>query len=289
MKIKSKSSNKVYLSVDFEDFNYDLKRKLGLKPNNKNNMKALWQSYEIINNFLESNHGGAKITFFCTGVLANKYPNLIKKISNDGHEIACHYNFHDSVRDEDLKEFEKNIVLAITALEKQSNNKVTGFRAPYFSLEATDVNHFKILSKYFKYDASLTSNNPLEIEKLEQLINSNKFKLIPVVAERPYLVFPYMKSGGTYLKLFHTHFAEKVISKNLIKNKVAQIYLHPYEVVSDMSFYLTWKELNGLSFYKKLFWLIRQCQWHIIGNKSLMRKLKNIFLKYEIGGKMNSI
>ena len=247
----------------------------------------MWQSYELINNFLESNHGGAKITFFCTGILSKQYPNLIKKISNDGHEIACHYYFHDSVRDEDLKEFEKNIVLAITALEEQSNNKVTGFRAPNFAIKVTDVNHFKIISKYFKYDSSLNINNHSQIEKLEQKINSNQFKFIPVIAEKPYLGFPYMKSGGSYLKLFNAHFSLKVISKNVTKKQVAQIYLHPYEFVSDMSFYLTWKEFNGIPFHIKLYWVIRQIQWHIIGNKSVIKKLEKIFSKYEIGGKMN--
>ena len=85
------------------------------------------------------------------------------------------------------------------------------------------------------------------------------------------------------------HFSLKVISKNLIKNRVAQVYLHPYEFVSDMSFYTNWKEMNGLSFFKKLYWLLRQSQWHIVGNKSVMGKLEKIFSKYENGGKLNDI
>ena len=107
-------------------------------------------------------------------------------------------------------------------------------------------------------------------------INSNEFKFIPVVAEKPYFGFPYMRSGGSYLKLFHITFALKVIAKNLQNNKAAQIYLHPYEFVSDMSFYVNWKEMNGLSFFRKLYWLFRQSQWHIVGNKSVIKKLERI-------------
>ena len=282
-------NNKIYLSIDFEDFRYDFRRELGLTNNNRINEKALWHSYEIINNFLVTKLDSAKITFFCEGILATKCPNLIKKISSDGHEIACHYYHNDSVRNENLDEFESNIVLAINELEKCSSNKITGFRAPNFSIKVTDVNHFKIISKYFKYDSSLNIDKESEIEELKKQINLNEFKLIPIVAEKPYLGFPYMKSGGSYLKLFNVHFSLKVISKNLIKNRVAQVYLHPYEFVSDMSFYTNWKEMNGLSFFKKLYWLLRQSQWHIVGNKSVIGKLEKIFSKYENGGKLNDI
>jgi hypothetical protein len=287
--MKVNKNNKIYLSIDFEDFRYDFRRELGLTNNNRINEKALWHSYEIINNFLVTKLDSAKITFFCEGILATKCPNLIKKISSDGHEIACHYYHHDSVRNENLDEFESNIVLAINELEKCSSNKITGFRAPNFSIKVTDVNHYKIISKYFKYDSSLNIDKESDIEELKKQINSNEFKLIPLVAEKPYLGFPYMKSGGSYLKLFNVHFSLKVISKNLIKNRVAQVYLHPYEFVSDMSFYTNWKEMNGLSFFKKLYWLLRQSQWHIVGNKSVMGKLEKIFSKYENGGKLNDI
>ena len=289
MQNKFKVADKVYLSIDFEDCSHDFKRNLGLNKNNKIKEKALWRSYGVINNFLESKLDGAKITFFCTGILATECPELIKKISDDGHEIACHYYFHDSVRDESLEEFEKNIVLAINELEKCSNNKVMGFRAPNFSIRASDDNHFKIISKYFKYDSSLNINDESEINRLKQSINSNELKLIPVVAEKPYLGLPYMKSGGSYLKLFNVHFSLQVISKNLLKKQISQVYLHPYEFVSDMSFYTNWKEMNGLSFFKKIYWLLRQSQWHIVGNKSVLRKLDKIFSKYQHGGQIKDI
>ena len=289
MQNKFKVADKVYLSIDFEDCSHDFKRNLGLNKNNKIKEKALWRSYGVINNFLESKLDGAKITFFCTGILATECPELIKKISDDGHEIACHYYFHDSIRNESLEKFERNVALAINELEKCSNNKITGFRAPDFSIKVTDVNHFKIISKYFLYDSSLNINKESEIEKLKQLINSHGFKFIPVVAEKPYPGFPNMRSGGSYLKLFSVLFSLKVISKNLLNNRVSQVYLHPYEFVSDMSFYTHWKEMSGLSFFKKLYWLFRQSQWHIVGNKSVIRKLEKIFSKYEIGGKINDI
>jgi len=286
---KNSFNNTVHLSIDFEDFAYNLKRTLGLNQNNEIKKKALLESYKIINNYLITKLDGAKITFFCTGIVATEYPDLIKKISNDGHEIACHYYFHDSVRNEGLEEFEKNIVLALNALNKCSNNKVTGFRAPNFSINTSDVNHFKIISKYFEYDSSLNFFKESELARLKKIINSTKFKFILVAPQKPYPGFPYMKSGGSFLKLLHVNFILKIISKNLTNNHFSQIYLHPYEFVSNRSFYTSWIEMNGLAFHKKIYWLVRQAQWHIVGNNSVMGKLDKIFSIYAIGGKIQDL
>ena len=289
--MKTIDKDKIYLSIDFEDFSHDFKRRLGLTKNNNINEKALWHSYEIINNFLETKLDNAKITFFCTGILATKCPDLIKKISNDGHEIACHYYYHDSVRNESLEEFERNILLAINELEKCSSNKVTGFRAPSFSIKTTDIDHYKIISKYFKYDSSLSLhiNEESKIDNLKKLINSNDFKFVPIVSEKPYFGLPYMRSGGSYFKLFNINLTLKIIAKNLYTKQAAQIYLHPYEFVSNLSFYVNWKDMNGLPFFLKLYWLLRQTQWHIVGNKSVTRKLEIIFTNYKCGGKISNI
>ena len=83
----------MFLSIDFEDFYYDTKRSLGIKRNQTIKKRELYNKYSLINDFLNK-YGKGKgkyATFFCTGILAEKEPNLIKKISDDGHEIGCHY------------------------------------------------------------------------------------------------------------------------------------------------------------------------------------------------------
>ena len=65
----------------------------------------LWKSYEKIQNLSNNFFNGKKITFFTTGVVARKAPDLLAKISKDGHEIGCHYNFHDSIHKTDKKDF----------------------------------------------------------------------------------------------------------------------------------------------------------------------------------------
>jgi len=76
-----------YFSIDFEDYTHDLGRSIG-NPEPESREKALELSYLRLQYFSERFFNGKKITFFVTGVLARKSPELIKRIFNDGHEIG---------------------------------------------------------------------------------------------------------------------------------------------------------------------------------------------------------
>ena len=66
--------------------------------------------------------------------LAEKCPDIVARIAADGHEIACHYFWHDPCRLDPPELFEANLRRAIDALETASGQKTLGFRAPRFSL-----------------------------------------------------------------------------------------------------------------------------------------------------------
>ena len=71
-----------YFSVDFEDFYHDKKRQLGhLNPDTLE--KPLWKSYEKIKKICENLFSNKKITFFSTGILAKKAPDLFSNIAKD--------------------------------------------------------------------------------------------------------------------------------------------------------------------------------------------------------------
>ena len=88
-----------YLTIDFEDFSHDLGRHLHLDPPLSMRLDALYKAYFDINNLINKIGNGTKITFFVTGILSEKFPDLIKQISDDGHEIACHYHYHEEMWD----------------------------------------------------------------------------------------------------------------------------------------------------------------------------------------------
>jgi peptidoglycan/xylan/chitin deacetylase (PgdA/CDA1 family) len=276
---------KCYLTVDFEDFSHDFKRRVLYEKDPTINKEALNKSYEYIK-YLLNKLNNIKITFFCAGILAKKYPDIISKIANDGHEIACHYFYDDDVNKENIYDFEKNIKEAIFYLEKASNQKVIGFRAPRFSVNMDNVNHYKIINKYFKYDSSLNTlnkNKVLEFKKINQLNNLTFFP-VPTFS---FLEKIKYKSGGTYFKFFPFLLTDQLLMQAVKKKIIPIVYIHPYEFENGKNFKITFNQLK-LPLLERLYWLIRQTQWLNFMNFTTSKKLFKLQKKYVISGMLKN-
>ena len=95
-------------------------RSIGLQP--RVNYDALSLSYQLVNDFCKTNLSSKKITFFTTGTVAETYPELLKEISSDGHEISCHYHYHDLMYKQSNNEIDKNLELAKEAKAKNKGS-----------------------------------------------------------------------------------------------------------------------------------------------------------------------
>jgi peptidoglycan/xylan/chitin deacetylase (PgdA/CDA1 family) len=73
-------------------------------------------------------------SFFVVGWLAEKNPNLIRKIADNGHEIASHGYWHAEVFRQSPAEFSEDIKRAKTCQEAAVGQEVYGFRAPGYSI-----------------------------------------------------------------------------------------------------------------------------------------------------------
>ena len=73
-------------------------------------------------------------TFFCLGWIAQKHPLLIKKIAEEGHEIACHSMHHQLVYSQSGVDFLNDLKQSIDILENITGKKVKSYRAPGFSI-----------------------------------------------------------------------------------------------------------------------------------------------------------
>ena len=88
-----------------------------------------------VNLILEQlNQREVKATFFVLGWIAERYPRLIKKIYNEGHEIACHGYNHELVYTLSPKKFSDDVSKAKIILENIIGEKIIGYRAPSFSI-----------------------------------------------------------------------------------------------------------------------------------------------------------
>ena len=77
---------------------------------------------------------GARATFFTLGWIAERYPQLVRRIVDDGHELASHGFAHQRASEQSPEAFFADIQLAKIVLEDIAGVEVRGYRAPSFSI-----------------------------------------------------------------------------------------------------------------------------------------------------------
>ena len=100
--------------------------------------------------------GGVKATFFTLGWVAERYPALIRRIAEAGHEVASHGWDHQRVFNMGPEQFRADLATARKALEDASGTKVTGYRAPSFSIDRrTPWAHEVLAEEGYAYSSSV--------------------------------------------------------------------------------------------------------------------------------------
>jgi len=77
---------------------------------------------------------GVKATFFTLGWIAERYPQMVKRIVAAGHELASHGYGHLRASDQSRAQFDNDIRSSKALLEDLGGQAVLGYRAPSFSI-----------------------------------------------------------------------------------------------------------------------------------------------------------
>lgn len=280
---------KAWLSIDFEDIAHDFKREFGIPQDGSLRADALRRAYAAIEDFCRDHLGGARLTFFTTGILAERCPDIVARVAADGHEIACHYFWHDPCRLDTPEVFEANLRRAVDALETASGRRVLGFRAPRFSLRPEDRAHFAALERHLAYDSSLTVETAAEARGLRAATGVTRLALFPVLRRRPAPGLPALRTGGAALKYAPASLTVRSLRAAARAGLAPQLYLHPYEFVADRSFRFPFSETGGLALRRRLFLEARQIHCHVLGNSGLPDRLRRIAAGVEIAGPMRDL
>ncbi len=97
-----------------------------------------------------------KATFFTLGWVARRNPALMRRIADAGHEIASHGYDHARVFTFDRADFAEDIRTARAILEDTSGTKVTGYRAPSFSIDQrTPWAYIELAEQGYAYSSSV--------------------------------------------------------------------------------------------------------------------------------------
>jgi len=206
-----------------------------------------WASYKsrvegnterVLSRLAENN---CHATFFVLGWVAEKYPQLIRRITEQNHEIACHSLQHRLVYQMTPAEFREDTCRAKQLLEDASGTPVRGYRAPSFSITPEIPWAFEVLAELgFTYDSSVFPVHHLNYG----MPRAPRFPFRIDTASGPIVEFPLPTlevagvrapiGGGAYLRLLpyrYTRWAIRFFNQE--ENHSACVYFHPWEIDPD--------------------------------------------------------
>lgn len=96
---------------------------------------------------------GLRATFFCPGYTAERYPDLVRRVVDAGHEVAHHGYLHEAVQGMTPAQEAGILDRGLEALERTAGVRPVGYRAPMW--ETTYATARLLLDRGFLYDSSL--------------------------------------------------------------------------------------------------------------------------------------
>ena len=204
----------ILLSFDIEEF--DMPFEYGRNISFENQIAVSEKGTEIILDLLQKHQ--IKATFFSTVVFAEKVPHLIKRISNEGHELASHTYYHSNFEVAHLKQSKD-------ALEALSNLEVVGFRMP----RMYPVDEREIEKAGYLYNSSI---NPTFLPgRYNHLDKPRTYFKLHNVWQIPASVSPLIRFPLFWLSFHNLPLSiYKFIAKWTYKNDgYLNIYFHPWE------------------------------------------------------------
>jgi peptidoglycan/xylan/chitin deacetylase (PgdA/CDA1 family) len=126
-------------------------------------------------------------TFFTTGDVAARYPQAVRRLVREGHELGCHGMTHAAFTSLDRFAARSEIEQSVRVLRAFA--PVTSFRAPYLRfpdayIDLLESNGFELDSSQARYKlAYYRSSRPTRIRRLPASVTSSVLRLPRVVRE----------------------------------------------------------------------------------------------------------
>jgi len=210
-----------------------------------------YNTNKILDIFEEAN---VKATFFILGWVAEKYPDIVKRIMKEGHEVASHGYEHIRVVNQSPEEFRGDIVKTKSILEDISGVEVKGYRAASYSICKENMWALDVLEETgHRYSSSIypikhdlygipdaprfcyrpnSDTGILEIPITTMEIGSKRF---PCGGGGFFRLYPYLVSKMAYRYI------------NSRSKQAGIFYFHPWEIDPEQP-----KPFSNLNFKTKL-------------------------------------
>ena len=221
-----------------------------------------------------------RATFFVLGCVVRDHPDLIRRMVDEGHELACHGMEHrpvwratpETFRDE-LHEFRAVVTDALGAFP------VIGFRAPTFSIDRSNAWALDVLrAEGYRYDSSIVPMkvkmygtpgapcwiyrpSPTDLTKHDPHADLVEFP----VATAQVLKLRFPLGGGFYLRALPLPIFRAGLDY-VLRRRPFVLYLHPREVTPE-SHRMPLDPVNGFITYVNL--------------HTVVEKLEHLFQRYD--------
>jgi polysaccharide deacetylase family protein (PEP-CTERM system associated) len=179
----------------------------------------------------------ARATFFVLGWVAQRHPEVVRRIARTGHEVASHGWDHARVTEQSPLAFRNSVRRTKHALEQLIGAPVLGYRAPSFSIVpgrewALDV----LIEEGYRYDSSLFpvrrpgygyANGRPDPHWLERPAG-RLAELPPTTLRRCGVTWP--AGGGAYFRLLPYAVTRTAFRACERRGTPGTFYIHPWEI-----------------------------------------------------------
>lgn len=182
------------------------------------------------------NRHGVRGTFFVLGWVAERYPGLVRKIDQEGHEVASHGWEHIRVNTQTPAAFRADVDRTRKLLQDISSQPVLGYRAASYSIGADQYWAWEQLAQAgHRYSSSIV---PIRHD-LYGIPDAPRFTFKTAyngLLEIPITTIPVAGrnincGGGGWFRLFPYSFSRWALSRvNRIDGEAGIFYFHPWEI-----------------------------------------------------------
>lgn len=235
------------MTVDVEDYFHVAAFENNIARDSWNKLECRVQNNvdKILRSFAEKNVKG---TFFTLGWVGERYPEMLRRIVAEGHELASHGWDHIRLFEMTPGQFRADVIRAKEMLEQQAGVKINGYRAPCYSVAESNLwVHDILLETGHTYSSSIA---PIKYKEYG-LPNAPRFshyrrakKVVDAETKDSILEIPittikignrnFPCGGGGWFRLYPYRLSQMALSHvNRVDKEPCVFYYHPWEIDVD--------------------------------------------------------
>lgn len=179
---------------------------------------------------------GISATFFTLGWIAERSPDMVRRIVDQGHELASHGYSHVRVTQQKPEEFRQDVIRTKKLLEDIGGQEVKGYRAASYSIGESNLWALEVLESIgHKYSSSIY---PIRHDlygmpgapRFAFYPNNGELKEIPITTVQ-FFNQRLPSGGGGYFRLLPYRIYKMMLRHVNSKDKQSGVfYFHPWEI-----------------------------------------------------------